>query len=116
MITTSGLKLNRDVAFNLDPNSTFRLKALLTGPGNLDFNETSPGNAANAEVYLDSATGVTTPTPSGYFGIVRFNAGKQVNITENVGLNTIEMNSTQSGGNILNYGPKLSTTIQKAHV
>lgn len=103
--STSGLKLNRDLAFNLDPNSSFRLKAALTGAGNLDFNETSPGNAANAQVFLDAA-GAST-------GIVRFNAGKQVNFNESSGIANIEMNSTQAGGNILAIDSKTSVTIQK---
>lgn len=103
--STSGLKLNRDVAFNLDPNSSFRLKAALTGTGNLEFNETSPGNAANSQVYLDAASAST--------GIVRFNAGKQVNFNESAGIANIEMNSTQAGGNILAIDSKTSVTIQK---
>src|SRR5262249_45854645 len=103
--TGSTLKLNRNVAFNLDGGSNFRLKASLTGTGNLDFNEASPGSGNNAQAYLDAASGNT--------GTIHFNAGQQVNVTEGAGLNTIEMNSAQPSGNILNYGPKVATTITK---
>jgi hypothetical protein len=102
---TSTLTLNRNVAFNLDGSSNFRLKATLNGTGNLDFNETSAGSGNDAQVFLDATTAHT--------GIIKFNAGKQVNVMENVGLNTIEMNSAQSGGNILWMEPKISTTITK---
>lgn len=102
---TSGLRLNRDVAFNLDGGSNFRLKATLTGAGNLSFNEATPGSGSNAQVFLDAASGNT--------GIVKFNAGKQVNINESAGLGTIEMNSAQAGGNILSFDSKVSATVQK---
>jgi hypothetical protein len=100
--TTSGLKINRDVAFNLDANSNFNLKAKLTGTGNLDLNAASPGSAANAQVFLDNTTD--------HDGIIRFNAGKQVNVTESASVNRLEMNSTESGGNILNWAPKIAAT------
>jgi hypothetical protein len=100
--TTSGLQINRDVAFNLDANSNFNLKAKLTGTGNLDLNQTSPGSAANAQVFLDNTTD--------HDGIIRFNAGKQVNVTESSSVNRLEMNSTEVGGNILNWAPKIAAT------
>jgi len=95
---TSSIKLNRNISFNLDAGSEFRLKAALTGAGNLDLNAASPGSAANAQAYLDAIGGHT--------GIVRFNAGKQLNFTETAAAPNIEMNSTDAGGNILWWEPK----------
>ena len=102
---TSGLKLNRDVAFNLDGGSNFHVKATLTGTGNLAFNEASPGSGNDAQVFLDAASGLT--------GTVRFNAGKQVNVNETAGLVAIEMNSNQSGGNILSVDAKSTITLSR---
>jgi hypothetical protein len=102
---TSGLKLNRDVAFNLDASSKFQLKATLTGAGNLDFNAASPGSAANAEVNLDAT--------SGHTGAIRLNAGKQVNITETAAHPNLEMNSADAGGNILWWEPKSTLNAGK---
>jgi hypothetical protein len=103
--STSALTLNRNIAFDLDGGSDFRLKATLNGAGNLDFNEASAGSGNDAEVFLDAAAAHT--------GIIRLNAGKQVNVTESATLSTIEMNSAQSGGNILWMEPKISTNITK---
>jgi hypothetical protein len=102
---TSGLKLNRDVAFNLDANSKFQLKATLTGTGKVDFNAAAPGSAANAEVNLDAT--------SGHTGAIRFNAGKQVNITETAAHPNLEMNSADAGGNILWWEPKSTLNAGK---
>jgi hypothetical protein len=98
--TSSSLRLNRDVALNLDANSSLRVKATLTGAGALNLNAATPGSAANAQVYLD-ATNTHT-------GVVRFNAGKQVNITESAAPANLEMNSTEAGGNILWWETKAS--------
>jgi hypothetical protein len=103
---TAGLKINRDLAFNLDANSTFDLNALLTGTGNLDFNSASPGSAVNAQVNLDAT--------SGHTGAIRFNAGKQVNITETAAHPNLEMNSADAGGNILWWEPKSTLNAGKA--
>ncbi|HEX3601468.1 MAG TPA: PEP-CTERM sorting domain-containing protein [Lacipirellulaceae bacterium] len=103
--TGSSLKLNRNVAFNLDANENFHLKATLSGTGNLDFNEATPGAAANAQVFLDATTAST--------GTIHFNAGQQVNVTESAGAGIVEMNSTQAGGNIFNFAPKVAGTVVK---
>lgn len=100
--STSAVKLNRDVAFNLDANSNFRLKATLSGAGNLDLNEASPGSAANAQVFVEAV--------SAHTGIIRFNAGKQFNVVGATTIPKLEMNSTESGGNILWWEPTAALT------
>jgi hypothetical protein len=79
--TGSALKLNRDVAFTLDAGETFRLKAALSGAGNIDFN-----SAAGASVSISQ--------PSTYTGTIRFNGTGDVVSVDGPDITRVEMNST----------------------